>query len=552
MNIDLSRSLLAALGFCLGCSPTPSTGWDGSGAWDVGGGGALDARPASEDASIDAGWDAGARDAELLAADIGVPDGAAADATPDSGFAGAADSAGFEDAGWTDAAADGGGRNDGGFPCGAVEDFIPGWAKNPAITTEIYVSASTGDDTHDGSSPAKALRSAAAAFLRMGPGIRLNFGAGTYNCPSLDGPQASPDHPAVLRSSDAPLSAKFDCGGTGTLWIYDGPKGLIIDGIEVFNTSGHGIQLAPAGSLGTPWTDSELVTDVVVMNSYIHDTGLAQPDGGVGLTGASIKTSQGTRISVINNRVARAAPGRQNFEFVAVDNVVLAGNEASESDSFDEVKGGAQHAVIYRNYIHDMRVDGILVGGNCTCLPCLVHTDATYEAMDVRVWDNVIANADNAAFSIVACQDCVIENNTFYAAAAGHAMFMVADGFGDGCNTPPGGFNNTNLIISNNIFASSGGFPWMIASNRPPANLTMTNNLWWAGPGGVKPNNSDVPFFGEPSSLYDEDPAFVAAPGDLHLGTASPARAKGTTAASWNSGSSEGKCWSSPPNIGAY
>ncbi|MBI5536275.1 MAG: hypothetical protein HY898_26370 [Deltaproteobacteria bacterium] len=80
------------------------------------------------------------------------------------------------------------------------------------------------------------------------------------------------------------------------------------------------------------------------------------------------------RIYVIGTAFARIGAGRQNVEMVACDVPVIVGNDAHDSDAFDEVKGGANGGIIALNHVHDMNSGGggVLVGGDCTGQQLLV------------------------------------------------------------------------------------------------------------------------------------------------------------------------------------
>ncbi|MEO7092150.1 MAG: right-handed parallel beta-helix repeat-containing protein, partial [Polyangiales bacterium] len=269
---------------------------------------------------------------------------------------------------------------------------------------------------------------------------------------------------------------------------------------------------------------------------FIHDTQLA-----------SFKGSQSKGVYIIGNELARAGVGRQNVEFVAVDDVVIAGNEAHHSGLFDEIKGGAINGIIYRNYVHDS-AGGILVGGDCTGRVYLVNTTATWEAKNLKVWDNVIANDSDEAFRIVDCQDCVVSNNTFYAKTPKAMIRMLTEGFdgGDGkCNAVKLG--NKNVRLTNNVFVMDAKPTYGIATNETAGAtvLSLDHNAWFVASGDVTTVGSDVPFKGEATSLY-VDPKLVGP----QPGAGSPLLGKGTPI-DFVKGNAEGKCWS-PPNIGAY
>jgi len=433
-------------------------------------------------------------------------------------------------------ATSGGAAGTAGSGCGTVEEMLPAWLTSFTPQKEIWVSPS-GSDSNDGSSAGSALKSTAAALGKLAPGVRINFMAGSYECDgyvgNFDGTQTAP---GVVVSSDGPRKAQFLCAGGGG-FLIESSHYLAFDGIEIGNTSGHGFQVSSGGP--GPWDEKAITNDIVLTRSFVHHTGLA-----------SYKASQARALYVIGNELAYANPARQNVEMVAVDDAVIAGNDAHHSGQFNEVKGGSKHGRIYRNVIHDS-AGGILVGGDCTGSQFLVDTAASYEASDLRVWDNVVVDSPSEAFRIVDCHDCTVSNNTFFAASPKTFIRLLSVGFAS-----PGGtcgdvkLGNQNVRVTNNVFAGNAPPTYVIASNDSASALTLDHNAWFAESGDVTAVGSDIPVKGEASSLY-VDPLLGSPPTDLHPAAGSPLLGAGD-ALPWISGNADGACWSAGVNIGAY
>ncbi|MBI5545942.1 MAG: right-handed parallel beta-helix repeat-containing protein [Deltaproteobacteria bacterium] len=420
--------------------------------------------------------------------------------------------------------------------CGDPESMIPSWITSFAPAREIYVDPS-GDDGQPGTSPQAAVRTTSRALALAQPGTRLNFAPGTYSGGQLSNFAGTRQAPLVIRSSGAARSARFD-GGGGVGFQLSKVHAVVFDGIEVFNTSGHGIQV---DSGAAPWDVASISSDIAILHSFIHDTGYA-----------STKMSQTRSVWVIGNlltRAGRAVAGRQNVEFVAVDDTVVAGNEATDSGGhFNEVKGGAKNAVLYRNYVHD-NGGGILVGGDCTGVQYLTDPSATYEALNVQVWDNVVVNAPSEAFRIVSCHQCLVANNTSWSVGnQTNALKIVDIGFGSAAGTcDQGALHNEDLTIVNNVFAAA-RFAWVTASNSAAIpGLVLHHNAW----SGVAGTGGDVPFKGDPDSLYDVNLGLAGPPADLRPGASSPLVGKGVEVPQVP-GNADGTCWILAPNIGAY
>jgi len=425
--------------------------------------------------------------------------------------------------------------------CGLTPDeLLPAWAKNFVPSTEIYVSPS-GNDNNDGLSPSRALRTAARAVSKLGPGVRLNFARGTYSCSGLfiQNIKGGTERPASIRSSDGPRLAKFDCAGSGGIF-FNFVQGFIVEGIELYNTSAHGIIII-SGSPG-PWPDpTVLSSDIVVHNSFIHNTGLA-----------GIKSGESQNLTFIGNEFSHVPSSRQAIEAVAVDNVIIAGNYGHDSGGyFDEIKGSANGGIIFHNLVLDS-THGIIAGGDETGYQFLVHTNATYEVQNLQVWDNLISNVNDDAFRIIGCTNCQIVNNTYYSNSPTRQQVVIrflSDAFVDAAGHIVRHIYNTNVDLNNNIFLTPGKFNYMIAKSpaQDAKQLIMSHNLfWWAAVGTV---GSDVPFLGQPTSLY-VDPDLASPPTNMHPLSASPVIGKGQLSISTDNW--DGACWKGNPNMGAY
>jgi len=421
--------------------------------------------------------------------------------------------------------------------CGSVASFIPSWITSATFTKEVYVDPN-GDDTNDGSSGAP-FKTPAKAFAAIAPGVRINFKTGTYACPPIvQDKLATTSSPIVIRAVDGPRTAKFDCGGTGD-FFFSHVRAIVLDGLEIGNTAGHGVQL----DSGSGFATKDLSSDFALMNGYVHDTQLA-----------GIKVAQSQRVYVIGNEFSKCAAGRQCVEFVATDMPVIVGNDAHDSDAFDEVKGGAHGGIIAKNKVHDMTAagGGILVGGDCTGQQYLVDTNADFEAENLVVWSNVITNANGFAFRIVGCHDCTVANNTYYSAAPKAILRVLHDAFASSgsstCDVP---LHNANVRIANNVFAWQKTSIDVIPTDEDPKNVVFDHNSWFASGDDVTKLFSDMPFTNEPTSQYNQDPKLASPPTDVSLASGSPAKGAGITIADVQ-GTFDGQCPATPPDIGAY
>jgi hypothetical protein len=259
-----------------------------------------------------------------------------------------------------------------------------------------------------------------------------------------------------------------------------------------------------------------------------------------------IKFSQSRNVTLVDDELAFSRENDLLVSFVAVDDVIVAGCHAHDGGSFNQIKGGSRRSLWYRNVVERTGF-GLLVGGDCTGRAFLVHPDAEAEAEGVRAWGNVMIETARA-FRFVSCHDCQVAHNTWFSSAPSQAMFMLDIGFdcGSPTETP---LHNRDIVVRNNVFATSVPLPYVIAGTVPEG-LTMDHNLWWAA-GDPSATGSDVPFTSEPMSIYGEDPRFAAAPADLRPAAGSPVLGRGASV-DWAPGNADGACWDGSPNLGAY
>jgi hypothetical protein len=418
--------------------------------------------------------------------------------------------------------------------CGAPEAFLPAWYTGFTPTTRIHV-APDGDDTRDGTTPANAVRSTRAALRLATPGTEITFAPGTYAgagvCTYFEDLRGEPTAPIVLRSGGGPRAARLDCGRTSAMMLVRA-RYVAIDGLEIFGAP-DGDHVFNFASGEAPFTT--LTEHVVVHRSYLHDAGRH-----------AIKFSQARNITLVDDELAFSRADDLLVSFVAVDDVVVAGCYAHDGGSFNQIKGGSRRSQWYRNRIERTGF-GMLVGGDCTGRAFLVNTDADFEAEGVRAWDNVMVDTARA-FRFVSCHDCQVVHNTWLSSAPSQAMFMLDIGFD--CGTPSEvPLRNRDIVVRNNVFASTAPLPYVIAGTMPEG-LVMDHNLWWAA-GDPSATGTDVPFAGDPSSRYGVDPAFRAPPSDLRPSPASPLVGGGVTV-DWAPGNADGACWAMPPNLGAF
>ena len=418
--------------------------------------------------------------------------------------------------------------------CGDPAALLPSWYVGFVPSRVVHV-APGGDDSRDGASPETAVRSTLAALRLASPGTEIRFAPGRYAgegvCTYFEDLQGEAERPIVLRSAGGPRAAELDCGRTSAMMLVRA-RYVAIDGLDIHGAP-DGAHVFNFASGEAPFV--ELTEHVVVHRSYLHDAGRH-----------AIKFSQSRDITLVDDELAFSRENDLLVSFVAVDDVVVAGCHAHDGGSFNQIKGGSRRSLWYRNLVERTGF-GLLVGGDCTGRSFLVHPDAEAEAEGVRAWGNVMIETARA-FRFVSCHDCQVAHNTWFSSAPSQAMFMLDIGFdcGSATETP---LRNRDIVVRNNVFATSVALPYVIAGTVPEG-LTMDHNLWWAA-GDPSATGSDVPFASEPTSLYGEDPRFTAVPGDLRPASGSPTIGRGAVV-DWAPGNADGACWAGAPNVGAY
>lgn len=303
--------------------------------------------------------------------------------------------------------------------------YTPVSAEPTILPSHLWVSPE-GDDDHDGSRHAP-LATIQEAAIRAVPGTAVLVREGDYheNVKIPHGGSASA--PIWFVSVDGPAKANIippnenvaTILGRGTDHIII--KDFAIDGAD--NRSG--IEFTQAGI-----DFSNLVANIVIIGNTIYDAGI---DG--------IKIAQTESIDIIGNHISGGR--EEGIDFVTVWNATIAQNEVrhTEGPGAIAVKGGSNNILIKQNYVHDVGVDGILVGG---------WTDADlfqlfdgYEAKNITVQDNYVQDVGKRPLNFLAAQDSVATNNFL---DPNNDYFTIVNIEGDNI-----GFVSKNLTITDNV-----------------------------------------------------------------------------------------------------
>jgi len=296
-------------------------------------------------------------------------------------------------------------------------------------TSYLWVSGD-GSDQHDGSTDAP-LRTIQAAADRATPGTAVLVREGHYHENVTIRQSGTDDAPIWFVSADGPGKAIIEPvdenrativgRGTDNIVIRD----FAIDGAD--NRSG--IEFTQSGHDFT-----NLVKNIVIEGNTIYDAGI---DG--------IKIAQTENIEIVGNLIIGGR--EEGIDFVTVWNSRVAQNEVRDVEGRGGivVKGGSNNVVIEENYVHDVAVDGIIVGG---------WTDADlfqlfdgYEASQITVRSNYVQGVEKRPLNFLAAQDSIATENFL---DPQNDYFTIVNIEGDNV-----GYVSRDLTITDNVVTKS-------------------------------------------------------------------------------------------------
>ena len=265
---------------------------------------------------------------------------------------------------------------------------------NVVPSSQMWVSP-TGDDRGDGSEGSP-LATIQAAADRAEPGTAILVKAGSYYENVEITKNGLDDQPIWFISADGPGKANIIPTNQDRATIVGrGTENVIIRDFTIDGADNRsGIEFTQGG-----YDFTNLVKNIVIEGNKIIDVGL---DG--------IKIAQTENIDVIGNLVEGGR--EEGIDFTTVWNANIAQNEVRnlEGRGAIVVKGGSNNIIIEENFVHNVNVDGIVVGG---------WTDANlfqlfqgFEAKNITVRDNVVQAVEKRPINILAGQDSIITNNT--------------------------------------------------------------------------------------------------------------------------------------------
>jgi hypothetical protein len=318
----------------------------------------------------------------------------------------------------------------------------------------------------------------------------------------------------------------------------------VIHDLEVRGTTSNGLNIDDGGD----YANADAAAYVVVRNVNVQDV------GGTGNQDC-LKMSGVNHFWVLGSSFARCggAGSGSGIDMVGCHQGTIAGSRFDEmSGNAVQAKGGSEDVDILANLFTNAGLRALNMGGSTGFeffRPPLDAAVPAHEARRIRAAANVIVGSQ-AAVAFVGCVDCAAHNNTIVdptrwvlrilqetTSASGYTFLPASNG---------AFFNNVVFFARSQLAAFSN-----VGVNTDAASFRFSNNLWYAHDDPTRSQPTDLPA-AEQNGIQGQDPAFTnPGSGDYTIGASSPAAGAGTALQDPLSDFS-GRCFASPPSIGAF
>lgn len=414
--------------------------------------------------------------------------------------------------------------------------------------TNIYVNPATGNDGNSGVDAGHPLRTIAAAWNRIPANSTLTVGRRIQLAP---GTYASGDMPHYWENRRGTYANPIILNATA------GPGTAILQGdVNLFGSSYVyfvGLDIQRNGDA----FHCEQCSNILIRQTNMN----GDPTPGGAIAHETIKINQSDHVFIEDSVIAGADDNA--VDFVAVQYGHLLGNRISNSESWCAyAKGGSAYLTVAGNEIFDCGEGGFTAGQGAgiefTTSPWI-----TYEAMDIKVVNNIIHDVYGAGLGVNGGYNILMAYNTVY--RVGERSHVVEFVFGlhscDGGNDEPrcaaqinsGGWGvtgageayipNRHVYFYNNVLLNPAGYQsqWQhfaVAGPRTQpdgatgpspaladADLRIAGNVIWNGgpsmplgfedDGGCQPSNPtcNVTLVRADNRINNEQPTFVDAAG---------------------------------------
>ena len=405
--------------------------------------------------------------------------------------------------------------------CGAISS----WADTAVFKRDLHVKAGAAAGG-DGSS-GKPFATIAAGLSTAKPGDRVVVHAGTY--PGgiyADKLQGTASEPIALVGAVGEARPQI-VGADEGLHLTD-PTWLLLQDLEIRGQTGNAMNVDDGGSYATP------AHHVVFRRLFLHDVATGNHDG--------LKLSGVDDALVVDSTFQKI--GGQMIDMVGCHRVTVARSTFRDGESVGvQMKGGSADDVVTQSLFVNAGPRGVNLGGS-TDLPYFRPSDAPHEAARIVVTANVVVGGD-APVAFVGCDACTVSNNTLLRPNKWAARILqetVASRF---VPCRKGRFTNNLVVVGPGI----SGETVNVGPDTDAGSFTFANNLWFHT---GNPSFAPTLPVTETGGIRGKDPLLVdSTKPDAHLGAASPAIGKGLAPTTLPT-DFEGKCWKTPPSIGAF
>jgi hypothetical protein len=387
----------------------------------------------------------------------------------------------------------------------AANPQLPAFDIGTPTLIDIWVDPTRGDDSRDGASRDRAVRTLSEAWRRvpvatvLTTGFRINLAAGRYPESTVplywENRFGTRDAPVLLRAADGPRSALLPA-----MNVF-GCRSLYLDGLDISAGGGDVLHF-------------EACSQILVRDTAVRGTGTIAT---YAVPQEALKANQCRDIFLERCDISGAWDNA--VDFVAVQGGHVVGSRIHRSGDWAMyAKGGSADLLVAGNEFYDAGTGGFTAGQG-TGFEFMVAPRLRYEASGITFTDNVIHDTQGAGIGVNGGADIVMSNNTLY--RVGTRSHVIEVGFGsrscDGdrvtCTAylAQGGWGtaipgreepipNHNVVISNNVVLNPDGVAsqWQqfaVATSRTPSagsnipsparaddGLQIFGNVIWNGP----------------------------------------------------------------------
>ncbi|HOX46214.1 MAG TPA: hypothetical protein PK668_21600 [Myxococcota bacterium] len=422
--------------------------------------------------------------------------------------------------------------------CAALETFETGLTPGAVLHVATWGSDADGDGSAE-----RPYASIARAAQGIGPGTAVHVHSGTYPggvyLADLAGEAGAPIWIGGAPGEPRPV---LEGGGGGVQLVR--VRYLVLHDLEVRDASQNGVNCDDGGERDDP----EATGQVIFRGLHIHDIGGGGNEDCLKLSGVR-------DYFVLDSEFARCGGGMSGsgIDHVGCHHGLIARCRFEQmSGNAVQSKGGSADIEIRQCWMVDAGERAVNMGGSTGFeffRPPLSSEQPNAEARDIRVIANVMIGS-SAPIAFVGCVGCLAANNTLV-----DPDTWILRVLQETTSTAEYEFLPTrDCVFANNlVFFDRGALSTQVNVGPDTAaeTFTFSSNLWYAhdDPGRSEPDALPA---AETAPIIGQDPGLAdPAAADYHIGPGSPAAGRGTP---WPAVrvDADGRCFASPPSIGAY